>query len=124
MDSIQTPDQPVFDRRLIYRPFLERLNPIASMRTVLEQELDVAPGSDPRDPMQPAIHEAFAGLDVPVVFGMRYGHTSGGCLTLPIGVRARLSARETVQLTLLEPAVSAGRGGTGKSAATRKRMPS
>jgi len=52
------------------------------------------------------IEEALRGLRIPVVFGLRFGHTTGGTLTLPLGVRARLSAREKVKLTLLEPAVT------------------
>ena len=60
MDPIQTSEPPVFNRRQIYRPFLERINPIASMRTVVQQNLIVWRRSDPRDPEQPPIHEAFA----------------------------------------------------------------
>ncbi len=51
------------------------------------------------------ILEALRGLPVPIVFGLRFGHTTGKCLTLPLGTRARLSAGEKVRLTLLEPAV-------------------
>lgn len=51
-----------FDRRQIYRPFLERLNPIALSRSVAERKLLVVPPeSDPRDPKQPPIYEVFAG---------------------------------------------------------------
>ena len=61
----------------------------------------------PADDLREIIDEALAGLDIPVVFGVRYAHTTGGCLTLPMGVRARLSAGKTVSLTFMESAVEA-----------------
>ncbi|MBI4463606.1 MAG: LD-carboxypeptidase [Acidobacteria bacterium] len=62
--------------------------------------------STPVESLREIILDAFQGLDIPIVFGMRFGHTTQKCLTLPLGVRARLSAGEAIQLTLLEPAVS------------------
>jgi Cdc6-like AAA superfamily ATPase len=51
-----------FDRRQIYRPFLERLNPIALNLSVAQRKLMVVrPRTDPRDPKQPPIYEVFAG---------------------------------------------------------------
>jgi len=89
MDQVATADTPAFDRRQIYRPFLERLNPIALSRTVIEQELIVPPKSDPRDPDQPPIHEAFAsaaelnrGSQMALVGGIGSGKTTELLLTL------------------------------------------
>lgn len=48
-----------FDRRQVYRPFLERLNP-ESPGTLEAQDLIVPPARNPRDPDQPPIHVAFA----------------------------------------------------------------
>ena len=62
--------------------------------------------ASPLDALRDVILRALEGLAIPIVFGLRFGHTSGKCLTLPLGVRARLSAGEKVELTLLEPAVS------------------
>ena len=46
-------------------------------------------------------------LKIPVAYGVRSGHVSGGNITLPFGVRARLSVSRTeVSLRILEPAVS------------------
>jgi hypothetical protein len=57
-----TKSRPVaFDRRRIYRPFLDRLNPIASLRGLTDGDLIVLRDSDPRDASQPPIHVAFAG---------------------------------------------------------------
>jgi muramoyltetrapeptide carboxypeptidase len=44
-------------------------------------------------------------LDVPVVFGAPVGHTQRPMLTLPLGVKARLSAKGEGVLEILEPAV-------------------
>ena len=45
-------------------------------------------------------------LDVPIVFGAPVGHTVRPMLTLPLGVRARLVARGSGVLEILEPAVT------------------
>ena len=45
-------------------------------------------------------------LGVPVVFGAPIGHTARPLLTLPLGVRARLTASGPGLLDILEPAVS------------------
>lgn len=46
-------------------------------------------------------------LGVPVAYGLRSGHVSHGNITLPIGVRARLSVRSSgVELTILEAATA------------------
>lgn len=44
-------------------------------------------------------------LGVPVVYGAAIGHTPRPMLTLPLGVNARLKAREEGELEILEPAV-------------------
>jgi muramoyltetrapeptide carboxypeptidase len=46
-------------------------------------------------------------LGIPVIWGAPVGHTERAILTLPLGVRARLRARGTGTLDLLEPAVMA-----------------
>lgn len=47
-------------------------------------------------------------LNVPVAYGVRSGHVSSGNITLPFGVRAKLSVRQNqVNLQTLEPAVCA-----------------
>src|SRR5579859_557700 len=44
-------------------------------------------------------------LRIPVAFGLRSGHVSRANITLPIGVRARLTVGEAVELRILEAAV-------------------
>jgi hypothetical protein len=78
----------VFDRRLVYRPFLERLNPIASSQSLLAEGLIVAPNHDPRDIGEPPIHVALAntaeltrGSQMALVGGIGSGKTTELLLT-------------------------------------------
>ena len=81
------PSTVTFDRRLIYRPFLERLNP-SSPGMLGAQNLIVPPEHDPRDPDQPPIHVAFAnaaelnrGVQMALVGGIGSGKTTELWLT-------------------------------------------
>ena len=84
------PNTVTFDRRQIYRPFLERLNP-ASPEELEEQDLIVPPEHDPRDPDQPPIHVSFAntaelsrGAQMALVGGIGSGKTTELRLTLKL----------------------------------------
>ena len=63
-------------------------------------------GTTAEEGLRDIILEALADLNIPIAFGVPFGHSRQGCLTLPLGVRAQLSAHEKVSLKLLEPAVS------------------
>jgi hypothetical protein len=90
MAQVTRTDTATFDRRQIYRPFLERLNPIALSRSVAQRNLMVVPPrSDPRDPKQPPIHEVFAdtaelnrGTQMALVGGIGSGKTTELLLTM------------------------------------------
>ncbi len=76
------PGAVVFDRRLVYRPFLERLNPIGS-RNLPAGDLIVVPDHDPRDTGEPPIHVALAntaeltrGSQMALVGGIGSGKTT------------------------------------------------
>src|SRR5712692_8371169 len=78
----------VFDRRQIYRPFLERLNAIASLRELVKRDLIVPRNHDPRDRGQPPIHVALAdsaelspGTQMALVGGIGSGKTTELLLT-------------------------------------------
>jgi muramoyltetrapeptide carboxypeptidase len=45
-------------------------------------------------------------LRIPVAFGLRSGHVSRANITLPIGVRARLTVDDSVKLRILESATT------------------
>ena len=85
-----TTNPATFDRRQVYRSFLERLNPIALNRSVAERNLIVVPpASDPRDPKQPPIHQMFAetaelnrGTQMALVGGIGSGKTTELLLTM------------------------------------------
>lgn len=62
-------------------------------------------GPPPSEVLHNIIMQAFDGMDIPIVFGMRFGHNSGHCLTMPLGIRARLEAGPNVVLHTIEPAV-------------------
>lgn len=77
-----------FDRRQVYRPFLERLNPIASHRDLVDRDLIIPRDHDPRDAGQPPIHVAFAnsaelnpGTQMALVGGIGSGKTTEMLLT-------------------------------------------
>ena len=57
------------------------------------------------DALRDLILDVFADRNIPIAFGLRFGHNTGHCLTIPLGVRARLEAGASVTLTLLEPSV-------------------
>jgi muramoyltetrapeptide carboxypeptidase LdcA involved in peptidoglycan recycling len=44
-------------------------------------------------------------LGIPTVYGAPIGHTARSMLTIPLGVRVRLSAEGSGTLEILEPAV-------------------
>jgi hypothetical protein len=82
------PGAVVFDRRQVYRPFLERLNPIALSQRLLADDLIVTPDHDPRDTGSPPIHVAFAntaelsrGSQMALVGGIGSGKTTELLLT-------------------------------------------
>ncbi len=72
-----------FDRRKIYRPFLERLNPIGPVRDLVADDLIVRRDHDQCDSGQPPIHVALAnaaelsrGMQIALVGGIGSGKTT------------------------------------------------
>jgi muramoyltetrapeptide carboxypeptidase len=69
------------------------------------------PECEPSVAGSPSVREVFARilgpLGVPIIFGAPVGHTARPMLTLPLGVRARLSADGDGKLEILEPAAIA-----------------
>jgi muramoyltetrapeptide carboxypeptidase len=50
------------------------------------------------------VRRVLGSLGVPIVYGAPIGHTSRAMLTIPLGVRARLTANAQPRLEILEPA--------------------
>jgi muramoyltetrapeptide carboxypeptidase len=56
--------------------------------------------------LEDVIGDAFHGLDVPIALGLSSGHTVSPLVTLPLGVRARLTCTDEAHFEILEAAVS------------------
>lgn len=67
------------------------------------------PECEPPVPGSPSVRDVcariLAGNGIPVLYGAAVGHTAQPILTLPLGVAARLVAKGTGTLEILEPAV-------------------
>lgn len=55
--------------------------------------------------LEGVVLEALDGLDVPIAMGLSSGHTLAPCVTLPLGVRARLVCGDDLRFEVLEAAV-------------------
>ena len=70
---------------------------------VFGEMLDCAPPKGETYTLQQVITRVLAPYNVPVVYGLKSGHVTGGNITLPIGVRAKLEAEgASVSLKVLE----------------------
>jgi muramoyltetrapeptide carboxypeptidase len=54
--------------------------------------------------LEQVVQRALGNLKIPIAFGLRSGHVSRANVTLPLGVKAKLSVTDRVELTLLESA--------------------
>ncbi|HXT86685.1 MAG TPA: LD-carboxypeptidase [Verrucomicrobiae bacterium] len=75
-----------------------------------------APEGSP--PAREVFERIFGALKIPVVYGAPVGHTARPMLTIPLGVRAKLTAQGSGRLEILEPACQVPEF----SAATRRKM--
>jgi muramoyltetrapeptide carboxypeptidase len=91
------------DRALMH---LQQAGKFRSVRGVILGEF---PKCEPPVAGSPTVREVceriLGPLGVPIVYGAPVGHTPRPMLTVPLGVRARLSAEGEGKLTILEPAV-------------------
>lgn len=72
---------------------------------VFGEMLDCAPPAGETYTLQQVIMRVLAPFNVPVVYGLRSGHVTGGSVTLPIGVQAELVAENSaINLRILETA--------------------
>jgi ABC-type dipeptide/oligopeptide/nickel transport system ATPase component len=87
-EAERAPTAVVFDRRQVYRPFLESLNSIAPTGEIFDRGMIVPRDHDPSDLHQPPIHEALAhsaelnrGTQMALVGGIGSGKTTEILLT-------------------------------------------
>jgi muramoyltetrapeptide carboxypeptidase len=80
----------------------------AGVRGVVFGEMKgCAPEASASFTLQDVLRDALRGLDVPVALGLSSGHANGPIVSLPLGVRARLScAASAARFEVLEAAVS------------------
>ena len=74
---------------------------------IFGEMIDCAQGANQDYTLPEVIMRIIGDLKVPVAYGVKSGHVSSGNMTLPFGVRAKLSVRDAkVSLRILESAVS------------------
>jgi len=66
---------------------------------VFGEMIDCGEAGSPDYTLQQVIMRILSELRVPIAFGLKSGHVSGGSITLPFGVRARLSVGSVVTLS-------------------------
>jgi muramoyltetrapeptide carboxypeptidase len=91
------------DRALMHLKQAGRLRELAGIVLGDFPECEGPAGSET---VKDVARRILAPLGVPIVYGAPIGHTSRPILTLPLGVRARLSTNGSARLDILEPACS------------------
>jgi len=113
--ELDTPDSILVLEDVSLKPYqldrlLLHLKQAAKFQDVRGIILGDFPDSAPTVPGSPSACEVarrvLGDLGIPIVFGVPIGHTVRPLLTLPLGVRARLTALGPGILDILEPAVS------------------
>ncbi|MFY9644857.1 MAG: LD-carboxypeptidase [Terriglobales bacterium] len=92
------------DRMLMQLKLAGKLKDVRGM--VFGEMLDCRQSPDQDYTLGEVILRIVEDLRIPVAFGLRSGHVSRANITLPIGVRARLSVEDAVELRILEAATS------------------
>jgi muramoyltetrapeptide carboxypeptidase len=65
---------------------------------IFGEMLKCGPRDDAGYTLQQVVRRVVGDLGVPLAYGLKSGHVSGGNITLPFGVRARIAAAETFSL--------------------------
>ena len=92
------------DRMLLQ---LRQSGALAGVRGIVFGEMPgCAPKAEEGYTLEDVLRAALDGLEVPVAFGLATGHTKSSAVTVPLGVRARLTCGDEGRLEVLEPAVA------------------
>lgn len=94
------------DRMLMQLKLAGKLNEVRGM--IFGEMLDCRQGPDQDYTLEDVILRIVKDLRIPVAFGLRSGHVSRANITLPIGVQARLTVDDAVELRILEAATVKG----------------
>ena len=90
------------DRMLMHLKLAGKLKDVRGM--IFGEMLDCRQGPDQDYTLEDVILRIVEDLRIPVAFGLRSGHVSRANITLPIGVWARLTVDDAVELRILEAA--------------------
>ncbi len=90
------------DRMLMQLKLAGKLKDVRGM--IFGEMLDCRQGVGQDYTLEDVILRIVEDLRIPVAFGLRSGHVSRANITLPIGVRARLTVDKAVELRILEAA--------------------
>ena len=90
------------DRMLMQLKLAGKLNDVRGI--VFGEMLDCRQSPDQEYTLEEVVLRVVGDLGVPVAFGLRSGHVSRANITLPIGVKARLTVEDAVELRILESA--------------------
>jgi muramoyltetrapeptide carboxypeptidase len=91
------------DRMLMQLKLAGKLKDVRGM--VFGEMLDCRQSPDQDYTLEEVVLRIVRDLHIPVAFGLRSGHVSRANITLPIGVRARLTVTDTVELRIREAAI-------------------
>jgi len=94
------------DRMLMQLKLAGKLKDLRGM--IFGEMMDCRQGPDQDYTLEEVILRIVDDLRIPVAFGLRSGHVSRANITLPIGVRARLTVEDSVELRILEAATVKG----------------
>ena len=92
------------DRMLMHLKLAGKLAGVRGL--VFGQMLDCRQSPDQPYTLQEVITRVVGDLGVPAAFGLRSGHVTRANITLPLGVRAKLTVDQGARLDILETAVS------------------
>lgn len=92
------------DRMLMHLKYAGKLDGVRGI--IFGEMKDCGPPAGADYTLQQVITRILEGINVPIAFGLRSGHVSAGNITLPMGVRARLTVNDAVQLDILESATT------------------
>lgn len=90
------------DRMLMQLKLAGKLNHVRGI--VFGEMTDCRQSPDQDYTLEEVVLRIVEDLRIPVAFGLRSGHVSRANITLPIGVRARLTVDDSVELRILESA--------------------
>jgi muramoyltetrapeptide carboxypeptidase len=92
------------DRMLMHLKLARKLDGVRGL--IFGEMLDCRQSPDQPYTLQEVITRVVGGLGIPVAFGLRSGHVTRANITLPLGVRAKLTVEGGVRLDSLEASVS------------------